>query len=275
MESQMTIFDVIEESQLQEAVSQNPKRWEDLTVSDYVEVWWSNGLHFAGWIVAARNDRHVKDQWEIEPEWVERHGVREYRRPWAEVQKFQGIRFMHLSSQDLKWRWVRHDEEYALHPTRDELEDWLSRRLATIQPSSAAEAFHVAQSLWPISMSHQVSDLYCQAMLNRWPDIRGYLADKKLTRYPLPKTAKDEIRKCAAFSGEERLAALRKVHWDIKEGAAWHLSLRHQVTGNYLMHWLTIVDDPDLLVSVAALFGHQVGRCDHGTDYRLESEEAC
>jgi hypothetical protein len=261
--SQLTIFDVIEASQIHEATSQNSKRWEDLTSGDYVEVWWGNGLHFAGWITSMRNDHHVQREWEIQTDWIERHGGdREIEAPWQETYQ-RRIRFTHLSANDRQWRWVRHDDDYELRPTADELRELFQKHLADCRPSDSVQVAHMVTSLWPSSMGTLAYSLYNEVLLARWPDIKEYLADKKLTRYPLPKPVKARIQEMVKLPGEKRLEALASLHWDKTENrSGWHLSLG-SIGGSFIQHWLVKTDDPKVLVELALLCGHWAAPCDH------------
>ena len=261
IESQLTIFDVIEASHIKEATSQNTKRWEDLTPGDYVEVWWGNGLHFAGWITSMRNDHHVEKEWEIQTDWMERNGEKESTRSWQEECKWR-VRFSHLSANDRQWRWIRHDVDYTLRPTVDELRHVIRQNLIDCQPSDCVKVAHLTSSLWPVSMREDANRLYNEVLIERWPDVRQYLADKKLSRFPLPKRVKTKIQEMVNLPENERLAALETLHWDKTEHrSGWHLSLS-SISGSFIRHWLAKTDDPKLLVELALLCGHWSGPCE-------------
>lgn len=257
----MTIFDVIEASQIEEAIAQNTKHWEDLVPGDYVEVWWSNGLHFAGWITTLRNDQHVEREWEIQTDWVERGSEKEFKTPRQEAYQWD-VRFSHLSKNDRQWRWIRHDADYALRPTADELREVIRQNLVDGKPSNCVKVAHLASSLWPVSMRTDAYHLYNEVLIERWPDVREYLADKNLSRFPLPTAVKTQIREMVKLPGEKRLDALESLHWDKTEHrSGWHLSL-DSISGSFIRHWMAQTDDPKLLVELALLCGHWSGPCE-------------
>ncbi len=253
MSKQLSIFEAIEKSQIQELTEQNTKRWEDLIPGDYVEVWWNNGVHFAGWVTVLRDDPHAR-VWEVERDWIDRSGQKEFFGPWPDMRQWS-IRFMHLGSNDRGWRWIRHDADYALKPTPEELKQWILHHLASCKPSETLTVAHVANSLWPVSMSGEAYRLYNEAMIERWSNIRAYLADKKLTRYPLPKPVTRQIKELVALAEHERLEALEAIQWDEREGNPWHLFLS-SINGSFMRYWLAKTDDPEILLELALLCGH-------------------
>lgn len=256
MSGQIAIDAFISEATLAETVSANPKAWGDLVAGDVVEVWWHNGAHLCGWCAEMGMTRGAGPRpcWEVEAQWVQHgDGPRRDAPRWDELSGMWSTRFFELARNYHKWTWVRHDPEWALHPTPDEMAAWLRERLASCRPFDSLNFSTEMHNLWPFSRYDAGRDLYRQALRERFSDPTEYLADKRWLCHKLPRKALTQLEGFMRLGPDERAVAIRNLSWS--DGPNHDACLAFcGINDDYELWHMAHTDDAQVLVALAERF---------------------
>lgn len=256
MNRQPTLLELMSKAEQDALVAANTKAFSDLVAGDYLEVWWSNGVHFAGWCVEQTTTPWLNSTvpaWEIEPEWIEQRDTREPVPKWSErpIDRYISS-LLEIAEPEKAWRYIRHDEDWSFHPTREELAAWTDEQLAKCEPYDSLGISHFIFRTLPKSRRHEGHAIYQAALRKRWPDIHEWLADKRWTRFPLDKKDIAKIKALVDLQPDERLIALQNLALSPEE--SWRLFLPNNADDYELWHMLH-TEDPNVLVALAERTG--------------------
>lgn len=203
----MTLWDLAEEQERAEFAASNTKTYGELIPGDVVEVRRPGGVE-RGWVIGRHGSGSLEVCLDLGHPWSVDDPDRQYFPLWS-------------NSED--WRFVEHDTTWALHPTPEELREWMVRTASTLAADRFHDLYHAASDMWPTSVPEEwraVMRTTFTELAIRYVPLKQYLRNHRIASnrgrkiWACPQTVCDYITESIwPLSGDERLDATMALRW--------------------------------------------------------------